>query len=52
MTDCYCESSYEFGDAMRVIWKWSPDDFSADEFVVHYTLDENDAKEDDRMVIT
>uniref|UniRef100_A0A914RM74 Fibronectin type-III domain-containing protein n=1 Tax=Parascaris equorum TaxID=6256 RepID=A0A914RM74_PAREQ len=37
---------------MRVIWKWPADDYSADEFVVHYTLDENDIEEDDRMVIT
>uniref|UniRef100_A0A915AB59 Uncharacterized protein n=1 Tax=Parascaris univalens TaxID=6257 RepID=A0A915AB59_PARUN len=51
-SECYCEPSREFGDAMRVIWKWPADDYSADEFVVHYTLDENDIEEDDRMVIT
>ncbi|VDM96802.1 unnamed protein product [Thelazia callipaeda] len=49
---CRCESSFEFGDAMRVIWDWPVDDYSADEFVVHYILSESILPEDDRLVIT
>ncbi|VDK48670.1 unnamed protein product [Gongylonema pulchrum] len=49
--ECRCEQSYEFGDAMRVSWDWPADSYSADEFVVHYTLSDN-VSDDDRLVIT
>uniref|UniRef100_A0A915Q231 Fibronectin type-III domain-containing protein n=1 Tax=Setaria digitata TaxID=48799 RepID=A0A915Q231_9BILA len=49
---CHCEPSYEFGDAMRVTWDWPADDYSVDEFVVHYTLTDSMFPEDDRLVIT
>lgn len=36
---------------MRVTWDWPEDGYSADEFVVHYTLSDI-IHEDDRLVIT